>query len=40
MVDRAPGQVPSLTGFKQWMATTKRSSFDLRGTVGHLLAEG
>jgi steroid delta-isomerase-like uncharacterized protein len=35
-----PGQVPGLTGFKQWMATARRSFPDLRGTVEHLLAEG
>ena len=42
MVDRnpVPGQVPGLAGFKQWMATARRSFPDLRGTVGHLLAEG
>jgi hypothetical protein len=40
MVGRVPDQVPGLTGFKQWMATARRSSPDLRGPVGHLLAEG
>ena len=42
MVDRnpVPGQVPGLAGFKQWMATARRSFPDLRGTVGHVLAEG
>ena len=35
-----PGQVPGLAGFKQWMATAQRSFPDLRGTVGHVLAEG
>src|SRR5215204_3111044 len=35
-----PGQVPGLTGFKQWLATARRSFPDLRGTVEHLLAEG
>jgi steroid delta-isomerase-like uncharacterized protein len=42
MVDHnpVPGQVPGLAGFKQWMATARRSFPDLRGTVGHVLAEG
>jgi steroid delta-isomerase-like uncharacterized protein len=42
MVDHnpVPGQVLGLSGFKQWMATARRSFPDLRGTVGHLLAEG
>ena len=41
MVDRnpVPGQVPGLAGFKQWMATARRSFPDLRGTVEQLLAE-
>jgi len=41
MVDHnpIPGQVPGLAGFKQWMATARRSFPDLRGTVGHVLAE-
>jgi predicted ester cyclase len=42
MVDHnpVPGQVPDLVGFKQWMATAQRSFPDLRGTAGHVLAEG
>ena len=42
MVDHnpVPGQVPGLAGFKQWMATARRSFPDLHGTVGHVLAEG
>jgi predicted ester cyclase len=42
MVDHnpVPGQVPGLDGFKQWMSTARRSFPDLRGTVGHVLAEG
>jgi len=42
MVDHnpVPGQVPGLVGFKQWMATAQRSFPDLRGTAGHVLAEG
>jgi predicted ester cyclase len=42
MVDHnpVPGQVPGLAEFKQWMATARRSFPDLRGTVGHVLAEG
>ncbi len=42
MVDHnpVPGQVPGLAGFKQWMATARRSFPDLRGTVEHVLAEG
>src|ERR687898_2331088 len=42
MVDHnpIPGQVPGLAGFKQWMATARRSFPDLRGTVEHVLAEG
>ena len=42
MVDRnpVPDQVPGLAGFKQWMATARRSFPDLRGTVEHVLAEG
>jgi len=42
MVDHnpVPGQVPGLAGFKQWMATVRHSFPDLRGTVGHVLAEG
>jgi predicted ester cyclase len=42
MVDHnpVPGQVPGLAGFKQWMATARHSFPDLRGTVGHVLAEG
>ncbi len=42
MVDHnpVPDQVPGLAGFKQWMATARRSFPDLRGTVEHLLAEG
>src|SRR5215210_5439480 len=35
-----PGQVPGLVGFKQWMATARRSFPDLRGTVEQVLAEG
>jgi steroid delta-isomerase-like uncharacterized protein len=35
-----PDQVPGLAGFKQWMAAARRSFPDLRGTVGHVLAEG
>jgi predicted ester cyclase len=42
MVDHnpVPGQVHGLDGFKQWMATARRSFPDLCGTVEHLLAEG
>ncbi len=42
MVDHnpVPGQVAGLAGFKQWMAAARRSFPDLRGTVGHVLAEG
>ena len=42
MVDHnpVPGQVPGLAGFKQWMATARRSFPDLHGKVGHLVAEG
>jgi steroid delta-isomerase-like uncharacterized protein len=42
MVDRnpVPAQVPGLAGFKQWMATARRSFPDLRGTVEQVLAEG
>jgi len=42
MVDRnpIPGQLPGLAGFKQWMATARRSFPDLRGTVEQVLAEG
>jgi predicted ester cyclase len=42
MVDHnpVPGQMPGLDGFKQCMATAQRSFPDLRGTVGHVLAEG
>ena len=42
MVDRnpIPDQVPGLAGFKQWMATARRSFPDLRGTVEQVLAEG
>ena len=42
MVDHnpVPGQVPGLAGFKQWMATARRSFPDLRGTLEHVLAEG
>ena len=35
-----PGQVPGLVGFKQWMATARRSFPDLSGTVEQVLAEG
>ena len=42
MVDRnpIPGQLPGLAGFKQWMATGRRSFPDLQGTVEQVLAEG
>ena len=42
MVDHnpVPGQVPGLVGFKQWMATARRSFPDLHGTVEQVLAEG
>jgi steroid delta-isomerase-like uncharacterized protein len=42
MVDHnpVPGQMLGLDGFKQWMATARRSFPDLCGTVEHLLAEG
>jgi predicted ester cyclase len=35
-----PGQVPGLTGFKQWVTTARTSFPDLRGTVEQVLAEG
>jgi len=42
MVDHnpVPDQAPGLAGFKQWMATARRSFPHLHGTVGHVLAEG
>ena len=42
MVDHnpIPDQVPGLAGFKEWMATARRSFPDLRGTIEHVVAEG
>jgi predicted ester cyclase len=35
-----PDQAPGLVGVKQWMVTARQSFPDLRGTVGHVVAEG
>lgn len=35
-----PDQAPGVVGFKQWMGTARQSFPDLRGTVGHVVAEG